>query len=123
MLARPNIIPYALLHGGDRYMLFTLCPCPGVPLYGLLCSDIIHILDRTTLFMPLIVFCLLGAGATIMDAPSNLPLPLIELIHPPGRTRQATKRLEANRDTSSDDSPVAKLATIVSGLTLQACCF
>src|SRR5271170_366725 len=107
MLSGPTKIPYALLFGGDSYILFSLCPIPGLPLHGLLCSDILHLLDPTTPFMPLIVFCLLRAGGTITEPPPDIHLPMVKLVSPLGRTRQATQRSNLNPAPSpaqSDDT-------------------
>jgi hypothetical protein len=64
-------IPYAILFGGDQFMVFSLFEEPntiGAIHYGLFCSDIIKVSDIASPFIPLVTFMLLGR-----DIPAHLP--------------------------------------------------
>ena len=63
MIGNPNIIPYGILFGGHRFMLFSLfrnADTLGEIRYGLACSDIIDCTNVVTPLIPLIIFTLLG---------------------------------------------------------------
>jgi hypothetical protein len=114
MLSAPTRIPYAVLFGGDRYMLFTLYHIPETQLHGLLCSDIIHILDPTIPFMPLITYCLLRAGASPLCPRQPIQTPPVDATPLLGRTRQSTRLATANiSDVPSSTSSVALRLTDV----------
>ena len=87
-------------------MFFALHPIPGTSLHGLLCSDIISTLDTTTLFMPLVVYCLLGAGARdiTVPLPQSINIPSPRMSPPLGRTRFATQQLKQVSSTCSSSS-------------------
>jgi hypothetical protein len=98
-------MPYGILFGGDRYLIFTICRIPNSERYGLVCSDVLNLFDENIPFMSIMVFCLLGAsygpqGPILLDLPSTVRIP-----HPPthpsfGRTRQATRRWNVNTPQS-----------------------
>jgi hypothetical protein len=63
MIGGPNLIPYGILFGGHRFMLFSLfrnADTLGEVRYGLACSDIIDCTNIATPLIPLIIFTLLG---------------------------------------------------------------
>jgi hypothetical protein len=63
MIGGKNLIPYGILFGGHRFMLFALfrnADTVGEVRYGLACSDIIDCTDVATPLIPLIIYTLLG---------------------------------------------------------------
>jgi len=63
MIGGSNLIPYGILFGGHKFMLFSLfrnAHTLGQVRYGLACSDIINCTDIATPLIPLIIFTLLG---------------------------------------------------------------
>ena len=63
MIGGPNLIPYGILFGGHRFMLFSLfrnADTLGEVCYGLTCSDIIDCTNIVTPLIPLIIYTLLG---------------------------------------------------------------
>ena len=63
MIGRQNLIPYGILFGGPRFMLFALfrnADTLGEVRYGLACSDIIDCINAVTPLIPLIIYTLLG---------------------------------------------------------------
>jgi len=63
MIGNPSIIPYGILFGGHRFMLFSLfrnADTLGEIRYGLTCSNIIDCTNVATPLIPLIIFTLLG---------------------------------------------------------------
>ena len=90
---RSHKIPYGVLFGGDRYIMFTICPVPGTDQYGLICSDILNLFDQDLPFMLIMVFCLLGAcygpqGPILLGLPTDITIPHVPIHAPLGRTRQ-----------------------------------
>ena len=74
MIGEENMIPYGILFGGHRFMLFSLFSNAnphGEVRYGLACSGIIDCTDNTTPLIPLIISTLLGSA----DGPAPLCLP------------------------------------------------
>ncbi|SRR6266545_6037549 len=64
MIGGQDLIPYGILFGGHRFMLFSLfrnANTLGEVRYGLACSDIIDcVTDTATPLIPLIIYTLLG---------------------------------------------------------------
>lgn len=124
MLSGATKIPYAVLFGGDHYMLFTLCPIPGTKLHGLICSDILSTLNSTLPFMPIMVFCLLRAGN--VKPPQHLEIPAIDVRTPLSRTRLAAKLATKNspQDAGSNTLSAVPSTTFSSGSILsKVSCF
>lgn len=74
MIGEENMIPYGILFGGHRFMLFSLfsnANALGEVRYGLACSDIIDCTDNATPLIPLVISTLLGSA----DGPAPLCLP------------------------------------------------
>ena len=74
MIGEENMIPYGILFGGHRFMLFSLFSNAnplGEVRYGLACSGIIDCTDNATPLIPLIIYTLLGSA----DGPAPLCLP------------------------------------------------
>ncbi|KIM49164.1 hypothetical protein M413DRAFT_60545 [Hebeloma cylindrosporum] len=71
-------IPYAILFGGDRFMVFSLFMDPntiGAPRYGLYCSDIVKVSNVSTPFIPLVTFMLLGRDTpALLSSKSEIPV-------------------------------------------------
>jgi hypothetical protein len=63
MIGGPTIIPYGILFGGHKFMLFSLfrnVDTLGDFRYGLACSHIIDSISVTTPLIPLVIYTLLG---------------------------------------------------------------
>lgn len=63
MINRPNLIPYGILFGGHRFMLFSLfhnLDTLGEVRYGLACSNIIDSTSTVMPLIPLVIYTLLG---------------------------------------------------------------
>ena len=72
-------IPYAILFGGDQFMVFSLFEDPnriGATRYGLFCSDIIKVSDISSPFIPLVTFMLLGRETPAHLRSSKLAIPI-----------------------------------------------
>jgi hypothetical protein len=110
MLSGQDKIPYAILFGGNRYMIFTLCPVPGNNLHGLVCSDILDTLNPTIPFMSVVVFCLLkGRTGGIELKPLATYIPAVVVRHPFGRTRLATAKAKNEEEDTVDEALTASL--------------
>jgi hypothetical protein len=71
MIGGPNLIPYGILFGGHKYMLFSLfrnADTLGEVRYGLACSNNIDSTSPTTPLIPFVIYTLLGN--------TNGPVPL-----------------------------------------------
>jgi hypothetical protein len=80
MLADDNPINYAILFGGDHFMVFSLFvnqDTLGGPRYGLLCSDILATSSAVCPIIPLTIFTLLGKERHAELTKGNLLLPPI----------------------------------------------
>jgi hypothetical protein len=112
MLSGEEKIPFAVLFGGDHYMLFSLCPMPKTALHGLICSSVFSILDNDIHFMSLLVFCLLGSGAVVLPV-EHIDIPTIKVMEPLGRTRQATHdAIKAMQEKSATTSTPSSSTTV-----------
>ena len=63
MISGPNPIPYGILFGGHRFMLFSLfrnLDTLGEVHYGLACSNIIDSTSAVMPLIPLVIYTLLG---------------------------------------------------------------
>jgi len=63
MIGGQSLIPYGILFGGHRFMLFSLfrnADTLGEVRYGLACSDIIDCTNTVTPLVPLVIYTLLG---------------------------------------------------------------
>jgi hypothetical protein len=72
-------IPYAILFGGDQFMVFSLFEDPntiGAIRYGLFCSDIVKVSDISSPFIPLVTFMLLGIDTPAHLRSSKLAIPV-----------------------------------------------
>jgi hypothetical protein len=72
-------IPYAILFGGDQFMVFSLFEDSntiGATRYGLFCSDIIKVSDISSPFIPLVTFMLLGRETPAHLRSSKLAIPV-----------------------------------------------
>ena len=96
MIGRPNLIPYGILLGGHRFMLFSLfrnADKLGEVRYGLACSDIIDCTNIATPLIPLIIYILLGNtnGPVQLRQPTftipPTPTPVIQDTNPVTRSR------------------------------------
>ena|ERR1700690_133443 len=132
MLSRPHKIPYAILFGGDHYMIFTLCPVPNTNLCGLICSNILATLDQRIGFMPLVVFCLLNgrAGGIKIPPSPSLKIPQLRANHPLGRTRSAAqddniKNYQASTNVLTGGSTGGSSVLSTSNVSISGCsaCF
>jgi hypothetical protein len=78
---RDGPIPYAILFGGDRFMLFSLFDNmgdDGEKRFGLFCSDIIKTSCKRFPIIPLVIFMLLGKDGPAPLTPSQIPIPPVE---------------------------------------------
>ncbi|KAF5384079.1 hypothetical protein D9615_003428 [Tricholomella constricta] len=96
MIGRANKVPYGVLFGGHRFILFSLfCNADtlGEVRYGLACSDIIDCTKISTPFIPLIIYTLLGNanGPVQLCQPTftipPVPTPAIQDSKPVTRSR------------------------------------
>jgi len=63
MISRPNLIPYGILFGGHKFMLFSLfrnTDTLGEVCYGLACLNIIDSTSTAMPLIPLVIYTLLG---------------------------------------------------------------
>jgi hypothetical protein len=90
MISEENLIPYGILFGGHRFMLFSLfssADALGEIRYGLACSGIIDCTDNVTPLIPLIISTLLGSagGPAPLCLPTfaitPVPTPLFKIIN------------------------------------------
>jgi hypothetical protein len=105
-------IPYAILFGGDQFMVFSLFEDPnmiGAIRYGLFCSDIIKVSDISSPFIPLITFMLLGR-----DTPAHLPgssklvIPVC-MDHPVLESETVVTRAQGKRYSLTDTLKMSKI--------------
>ena len=71
-------IPYAILFGGNKFLLFSLLEnldSSGEARYGLFCSDIIETSSELLPIIPLVIFMHLGKDAPASLIPSRIPIP------------------------------------------------
>jgi hypothetical protein len=76
--ARKGPIQYAILFGGDQFMLFSLFhnkDDSGAMRFGLFCSDIIETCSTDFPIIPLTIFMLLGKDGPASLVPSEIPIP------------------------------------------------
>jgi hypothetical protein len=71
-------IPYAVLFGGDQFMVFSLfhnVDSNGETRYGLFCSDIIETCSEILPIIPLAIVMLSGKDepATLIPSPISIP--------------------------------------------------
>jgi hypothetical protein len=94
MISREPRIPYALLFGGESYMLFSLKSSGEHT--GLICSPIIPLHDLDVHFMSLVTFCLLRRhGLPLLSA--DVRVPAIKAPKILSQTRSSTHQHQANQ--------------------------
>jgi hypothetical protein len=86
-------MPYALLFGGYKFLLFSLfenLDSNGEKRYGLFCSDIIETSSSILPLIPLTIFMLLGKDGPASLIPSALAIPPV----PPRQVRKKAKKTQ-----------------------------